>query len=456
MKVWKAIIGPLLAVGLLASACGSTANLHTASLQEIPVTRGDLILKVNGNGKIAVATDANLSFGSGGKLELLNVHEGDKVTQGQVLAKLDTSGLEVQLAQSKVALDQAKLGQTQAESSLAATQFALDAAQAVADIKDDMTQLQNQIDITQANLDQAHAMNDTAATTSLSRNLTSYNYQLLQNQKKLADLLSEHQYTDEHTASGTSLKDYYLFIGGQQYDRLMVEDLRMKEKAVEAAQETVDKVKDGITQAQKSMDYIQKQIYDATITAPFDGTVARLIAKQGDIIPSPTVSPQVIIYLVDTHNMESDVAVDEMNLASIQIGQDAVISLDALPGKTINGNVTAIATVPNAQPSTTGSSTYTVKIGFTIPPGMDIKAGMNTSVDIVTAIHKNSLLVPDQAIEKDSQGQEYVKVKNSEQVKPQMVTTGWSDGNYTEILSGLNEGDKVVIDNADRWSLPSK
>lgn len=101
MKAWKFILGPLIILVLSVTACSSAGNQSARPIQQTAVVRGDLTTNISGSGKIALVTDAKLSFGSAGKLEILNVKEGDKVTKGEVLAKLDTSALEVSLAQAK-------------------------------------------------------------------------------------------------------------------------------------------------------------------------------------------------------------------------------------------------------------------------------------------------------------------------------------------------------------------
>ena len=108
MKAWKFIWGPLIILVMSVTACSSAANRAVRPVQQITAIRGDLITNISGNGKISIVTDAKLSFGSGGKLATLNVKEGDRVTNGQVLAKLDTSALELAQAQGKVAQDQAQ------------------------------------------------------------------------------------------------------------------------------------------------------------------------------------------------------------------------------------------------------------------------------------------------------------------------------------------------------------
>jgi HlyD family secretion protein len=475
MKPWKTILLFLIIPALVLSiaACG-TSNQPVAQVQKIPVTRGNLTFSVNGSGKIAVSTDANLSFGSGGTLKTLNVKEGDKVTKGAVLAALDTSSLEVQLAQARVAQDQARLAQTQAQnalnqaqlaqiqtkSALAAAQFNLDRTQAVSDIKDEITKMVEQIKYAEMLAQDALAHNDSDGANYWRAQKTSYQIEYARDQKRLMDLLSNPEYT------GTGALTYNIM--GQTYNRLTVEDVQMKELAVEAAQKAVDQSnngitlgqqaldqsKDGIALTQQSLDYIQKQINDATITAPFDGVVVTLYHKLGDIIPSPVAAPQMIVYMVDNVNLEADVNIDEMDIPSIRIGQKAVVSVDALSGTTLEGRVFLVSTIPNTQAAATGVTAYTVKISFSAPQALVIKAGMNTSADIITGEQNNILLVPNQAIKTDNQGKNYVQMMNGDKAIKQTIVKGLSNKSETEVTSGLNEGDQVVTPVTDgKWSL---
>jgi HlyD family secretion protein len=252
-------------------------------------------------------------------------------------------------------------------------------------------------------------------------------------------------------------------IGGQTYDRLVVEDARTKEVAVEAAQKavdqsatgitlaqkTIDQANDGISLTQKNIDYLQQQINNSTMTAPFDGIIAKLYYKQGDVIPSPLAAPQVIIYLVDTGTFEVDVNIDELNAPGVQVGQTAAISLDALPGTVLQGKVSVISVIPSIQP--TGSNGYVAKVNFNVPQGIRVKSGMNASVDIITQQLKNVLLLPNDAVKRDSQGKPYVQMIQNQNISNQPVVIGFVSGTQTQITSGLKEGDKVVT--GVTWSL---
>ena len=444
MKFWKIFLVPLTILVLFFAGCSTAGNQADPQTQTTPVGRGNISLNVNGSGKIAISNDANLGFGSGGKLVTLNVKEGDTVTKGMVLAKLDTASLELALSQAQVGLDQAKIAQTAANTGLTAAQFNLDRTQAVSEIKDAITNAEWTIKAAQVSLDQAKASNDTTAINIMTAYIMSAQGELYNQQKKLQTLLNQPEYAGVLT--------YNIF--GETYDRLTVEDVHLKELAVESAQQTVDQSQHNIDQAQKNIDYIQKQLNDATITAPFDGIVARLNYKQGDIIPPPTISPQVLIYLVDNNNLEADINIDEMDVPRVKAGQNASISIDAFPGTSLEGKVTSVATIPNAQAAAAGATVYVAKVSFLVPQGMAIKAGMSANASIMTSEANNVLIVPNQAIKTDSQGNNYVEMINGGNIVKQTVVKGMSDSSNTEIVSGLQQGDQVVAPvTTGKWSI---
>jgi RND family efflux transporter MFP subunit len=217
------------------------------------------------------------------------------------------------------------------------------------------------------------------------------------------------------------------------------------------AQKVVDQANDGIVLAQKSLDYIQKQINDSIITAPFDGIVATLFYKQGDIIPSALAAPQYVLYMVDAVNLEVDASIDEMDVPAVQVGQTANISLDALQGVALQGTVSSISVIPNAQAAAAGSTVYIVKVALKVPDNLTVRIGMNAAVNVFTQTHKNVLLLPAEAIKQDVAGNTYVQVMNNQTITNQPVVVGASQGTSTEIVSGIKEGDKVVT--GTTWSL---
>jgi RND family efflux transporter MFP subunit len=448
MKPRKIIFISLLIVVITITAvvtsCGGRAGAaQVAASQQITVARADLVSKATGSGRISIPNDAKLAFGSGGKLTRLTVKEGDRVAKGALLAQLDTASLEVAMAQARVGIDQAKVTQSQAASALNAAQFALDKTKGYADMRDDITNLQWEIKIAQMNMMQSQDANDAGGAGYWRQIVTVDQLNLAKKTKDLADLLSKAEYTGVVTYD----------IMGDKYDRLTVNDMKTKQLALETAQRTLDLTASGLTQAQKNVDLIQKQINDSTIYAPFDGIAATVYSKEGDILPSPTVSPQVVIYFVDTSAMQVSVSLDELDITGVQKNQKAYISVDALPGSRFEGSVTSVSVGPVSMNGTGGGAVYEAKVDFNLVPGMQVKPGMAASVDIITGEKKNVMVLPAKVIQRDGQGKSCVMTQ-SNQLTP--VTLGISDGKQVEIVSGLKDGDLVFTDKTDsKWTLPA-
>ena len=371
MKNWR-IIAVLLCVVLAGfTACspfGGGEDEEVAK-QPVEVVRGDLAVTVSGSGNIAVSDEVRLAFGTGGKVDKIYVDEGDKVNEGEVLARLDTDALELALTQAKAALAQAKAAQTQAE-----------AAQA-----------------------QASAARDDAE------------YSLKQLKRVLL-------------ASSDRVKVAEAYLDAAE---LQLEAAESQFKAAESQLEMAGQV---VAEAQRQLD-------EASITAPFDGLVASVYAKEGDIIPPPTMGPQTIIYLIDPSTMELKAEVDEIDIADVEPGQRAIIEVDALPDVQFEGVVASIPPLPSPQG---GVVLYDVKVGFSVPEGSALRVGMSATADIIISERSNVLLVPSRAIIKDSQGRAIVQVVVDKQTEERLVVVGLSDGFETEIIDGLKEGEVVL------------
>ena len=256
MRSWRfiTVISILVLITLILTACNPFGGNSSQSQQQVQVTRGDLIIKANGSGKVGVDVDAKPSFGVGGKINKLNVKEGDQVAKGAVLAQLETDTLELALSQAKVAeaqaqvnLTQAKSAQTQAETALTASQINLDKIKAVSDIKDAIMTDQWNIKAAQVNLGQALATGEVSAANYLNSYIGSNQMDIASQQKKLNALLGKDQYASDPTSVA-----YYRTLVDQQYDRLIIQEVRVKQLAVDTAQEAIDQAKQNIELAQRT------------------------------------------------------------------------------------------------------------------------------------------------------------------------------------------------------------
>jgi len=208
--------------------------------------------------------------------------------------------------------------------------------------------------------------------------------------------------------------------------------------------------KSTIKQDQIALNDAQKNLTYYFIRAPFDGIVAKLNAKTGDTVSSLTVLATLI-----TKQKIAEISLNEVDVAKIKIGQKATLTFDAIPDLTIAGKVTEIDTVGTVSQ---GVVDYTVKIAFDTQDER-VKPGMSVSASIVTEAKTDVLLVPNTAIK--SEGQiNYVEMPAENDIavakanpngailknplRRQTVEIGLTNDEFTEIKSGLKEGDVVI------------
>ncbi len=499
MKRWTIITGILL-LCLVVSAGVTACNPFGGDEEEISqqlveVVRGDLFVSVSGSGNIETFREARLSFGSGGKVDKIYVKEGDEVSKGKVLANLDTDSLKLARTQAQVALTQAQLALTQAELSQQTAEYNL---KNTLDTQDalELAIFNAQIDLDQAklNLEQTqdlYTWSDIKAAQADVDEAEEYlEYCLEQLIKyvpetekgdypKILEYVLDEDYPKlpgykvwqerivyaqsrlntakdrlDAMLSGSDIKEVAikklqieaaemaLAQAEKNLDEL-AEEVTMKELQVEAAKASVEQTRQSVGLAEQSVKDAQKNIDEATISAPFDGIVADVYVKEGDMIPAPTMAPKAIVYLIDPTGMELIVEIDEIDIPEVTLNQEAIIEIDALPDVEFEGTVTAIYPLPITEG---GVVLYNAKINFDVPENSAIKIGMSTEADIIIDKRSNVLLVPERAIEEDNEGNPVVKVMVNEQIQERPVDIGISDGYQTEIVDGLNEGEVVVVE----------
>jgi len=443
------------------------------SQQLVKVARGDLTVSVTGSGKIETSLEGKLAFGSAGKVDKILVEEGDRVSKGKVLAKLDTSALELARTQSQVALTQAEVALTQAQLAQKTAEYNLK------NTRDTEDSLELALFNAQISLDQAQRTLETgitatdfdAITAELRKAKAWYEYVLDSIEAGTGDLddlaleldvakdrLEVAQANYDNILAGYDSEEVAIkkkqveaaeMAAAQAQKNLdeLTEDIAIKELQVESASQSVVQARQSVELAGQSLDEAQRQLDEATIVSPFEGIVAQVLATEGDNIPSPSMVPKTIIHLIDPSRMELAVEVDEIDIPLVEIGQEAVISVDALPDAEFQGIITAVYPLPKEEG---GVVLYDVRLSLDAPENSGIKVGMSASADVLIEKRSDVLMVPSRAIEKDNQGKTIVRVMSDEQVQERQVVVGLDDGFRIEIVSGLREGETVVIESRVR------
>ena len=211
--------------------------------------------------------------------------------------------------------------------------------------------------------------------------------------------------------------------------------------------ESIQSASESLRSAEISMQNLQDTMNNYTITAPISGTIIEKDAKVGDAVK--TGDTLCIVY--DLSYLEMNINVDELQISSISVGQQVQITADAVPDKTYVGTVTRVS-MKGA--SNGGTTTYPVSIRIDDTDGL--RPGMNANAEIVVAEANNALAVPNAAVVRGS----YVLVTKDSPSAANAdtameapegfvyvpVKTGVSDDDYTQIVSGIQEGDTIGYD----------
>jgi multidrug efflux pump subunit AcrA (membrane-fusion protein) len=180
------------------------------------------------------------------------------------------------------------------------------------------------------------------------------------------------------------------------------------------------------------------------ILAPFDGTVVSIGVKKNDVLSAIDYASKTAVQLVDTSQIKFQGLVDEIDILKIKTGQKATVSVDAVPDKTFTGTVSFIS--PFGTPDTNNVVKFPVTIKLD-PTDVALKGGLTATADISIYSVENVLLVPLSAITTTSAGT-FVTIVNEAtgQQEKRQVTIGNKNLQFAEVLSGLKEGDKIVVE----------
>jgi RND family efflux transporter MFP subunit len=485
----KRMIKPVSAVvvGLLvlsiASACAGEATVEIKQ-QIIEVKRGDLVVTVSADGKLTLPGQRELTFATGGTIAEILVEEGDTVTKGQVLARLDTVDLKRAVVAREQAVKSAELAVRNVEIDLKRVEddieasienaeinlekatdayrritypytystFTMDVPDAIASINRAMQRL----DELQKVLRGEQSTGGTDDTESGTNGIVDTEAELrkvVEDLIKAKERLARGQGDDifGDTAPGKSgilpfTSIWTLKAAEHNMEQARVALASARENAItgrEKAMLALESANVNLDTVKNELDSARDELGKAEMKAPFDGIVARVPAKEGEVLTAVNYATRTIMAVINPGWMELEAEVDEIDIPGVKLGQEGIIGIDALPELELVGEVTFISHLSRQE---SGLVLYRINVGFIVPEDSLLREGMTATIDIVTNEGKDVLLVSDRAIKKDSEGNPVVKVMVNGQIEERPVTLGLSDGIETEIVQGLNEGDEVVIE----------
>jgi HlyD family secretion protein len=453
-KIGLSVAAGVVLVGLLGRVVNRLGNRNDPALLSQPVTRQTVPITISANGVVEAVRSINLSPKSSGVIKALLVNEGDRVQAGQVIAVMDDTNLRGQLLQS-----QAQLAQQQANlQRLIAGNRREDIARAAAQLAEAEANL---LQLRQGNrpqeIAQAQAKLQQAQATLKQKQVDFQRYQRLAQQGAIARSELDIKQTDL-TVAQTQVQEAQQALALQRAGtrseqisqaQAKVEQQRQSLALLQAGSrpEEIAQARAQVLAAQGSLDTIQTQINDTQIRAPFAGVITKKYADVGAFV-SPAMSgsgaaaTSSSILTLASDRLEVVVNLSEAQISRVKPGQLVNLKIDALPGEIIRGKVDRIA--PQATMSQNVTS-FQVRVALDPVNSRQLKAGMNAEAEFAVGQVANALLVPNAAVVRQAETVGVYLLNQERQPVFQPIQIGATVGNQTEVKSGLQGNEQVLL-----------
>ncbi len=447
------------------------AETPDVSKQVAVVERGSLEMTVDGTGSIEAAREVELAFPQAGRVAEVAVKAGQQVQAGDVLARLDTTELELKVKQAEAGLESAQAQLKQAmdkpttEDVAAAKAAYFTALEQYHNLLDSPSE--EEVEIAKAALEKAKA--------ALQQAQAAYDKVASRpNAAMLPQALNLQNATLDYEKALAQYK--------QATEKPSEEKIVAAKENLEKAKAHLEDVKNGPTpeelaikqasvkQAEAGLALAKRNLDNATLRAPFAGTVTEVNVEPGQIVGSN----KAVITLSDLSHLQATLYVDETDVGQVSEGQEVTISLDAFPDAEIRGTVTGVGLSPEVQ---SGVVLYPVTVDLA-PAPVPIRPGMTADGEIIVKSEQDALLIPLSALHEiggrtivfvKAQGEEAPRrppagrageeAKSGRKARfaedpvfkalvdagfrPVRVTLGTVTDTQAEVLSGLSEGDIV-------------
>ena len=446
-RIWiiLGVVLVLVVVGfIVARATSTSAGAQLANVQVGRVTRATLLSTVDSSGSVTPESNVTLSFGTSGPVSKVNVQVGDHVKAGEVLAELDTSSLQLQIAQQQQAFlsQQASYSMTiqPDPNAVKSAQIAFDNAAAAYKLAQQKyaSGTTDQIVVSCNNLDNIKQSYDDAVT-AYNNYVSNWHVQVngtAEISPQKARLENAKAAYDQALANCSLAKSASTDNSGIQSALAQLQQAKTNlDNLVSPSSNTIALAKTQLEQARVSLAQAQRQLDNAKIIAPFNGVVTAMSAVVGQDGGSATIVE------ADDTQLNIGVLVDETQIGQVKQGQEVLVTFDGLPGTTITGTV---GTINPAGTISQGVVNYLVNVDLA-PTTSTLKLDMSANTRIVLDTHANALAVPGAAVRSDARGY-YVNVEGQNGGSTRVdVTTGYTDGDLTEVSGNLQPGERVYL-----------
>jgi len=460
------------------------------------ISTGEILQEVSETGSVEATDNISLGFKTIGKVSKIYVSVGNDVKAGDILASLDLAQLSAQLQSAKAALASAnsqytKLLNGATPEDLKTAEGTVDSAQQ--DLNNDYDGSINTINNAYTSIYNAHAtalslQNDYFSSAdhesvNVQNARVSINRDMINAKSKLESAQNNSSHANIDTAISEIIKDlnntynklkiirdqcdqgiyyasvsstdktavdtqktniYTVLTGITTLQHTISSDKITLQKAEDALalkganprQEDIDSAQASINQAQANVDLCQSQMNDNYLRSPIDAKITDINVRVGEVV-SPNES---VVDLLSSNPFEIKANIYEEDIVKIKPENSVKIDLVAFPQQSFSGKVVSV----NPGEKIIGNVVYyEIIIDFPNQPE-GIMSGMTVDIVIETNKKENVLRVSKSAVE-TIDGTQIAQVVRKDKIEDQTITTGLEGNDYYEVVSGLNEGDEIVI-----------
>ena len=403
------------------------------------VQRGSVVDTLEFTGRISPVQEQELFFKTDGFVDQMFVQRGDQVEGGQVLAQLEISSLDDQLAQAQLALQTAEIKLAQSEQELADSiaESEIELEKIGLQIADRQTEESNTADELSASIDLSRAQQRLAD--------AAYEYQ------KAVDRHWEPEEVVDSYARGLQIAEEDLLIAEARYNdavsggetsyydvRALELDQQLAELRLEKLQRGVDPLLAlDVERAKLDIAEIERKIGDAQLVAPFDGEILSISARPGD----NATAFKTVMVLADPTELEVTADLGGDDLSKMSIGQTAVIQLRNRPEDSFSGEVRLLPYPYGGGAVGEEDENEAARIAF--DDVVELELGELATV-IITLEEKDGVLWLPPAALRVFQGRDFVVIQDDDAQRRLDIRLGIESDERVEIVEGVEEGQTVV------------
>jgi HlyD family secretion protein len=432
------------------------------------VTRGDIYATVSSTGVIEPSEEVKLSFRGTGKVKEILVDIGDAVKKGQILAHLEDDELQLQLKQAETnrKLAEANLAKAKTpadETDIAAARAQLESARAQAaaaraayqDMLRGPTAAQRKVAEAQLKRAEANLQHAQEAYNEISN---------LPNASMMPQAIQLQQATIDYETAKANLAVTLAPATDSQKAQALAQ-IAPADAAVAKADDKMNTLlnrtkptdlsvlETQVEQAGIGVESAELALRNTQLISPIDGVVGIINIRQNEF-PNPSLPAMVI---ADPEGFHIKLNVDELDIGQIEVGQTAVVTIDALNDAQLTGVVARIAPVANTTPIG-GSAIVTYEVIVNLDPtDLPLRSGMTATVAIITDKAEDVIVIPNRVMHLDEATRTPYVEKIIDGVPTRVdITLGLRNEQYSEVVSGLEEGDQLAIRRIDTGDILRK